>query len=77
VTTRDFLLAVLLGLLAGAFGILLMRGIALCESVLARTKMGSAFVPAERHVVGWLSESFALRRYTDALELRPREVLGD
>jgi CIC family chloride channel protein len=32
---------------------------------------------AERHVVGWLSESFALRRYTDALELRRREVLGD
>jgi CIC family chloride channel protein len=46
VTPRDFLIAALLGLLAGAFGITLMRGIALCESVLARTKMRSAFGPA-------------------------------
>jgi CIC family chloride channel protein len=46
VTTRDILLAAFLGLLAAAFGILLMRGIALCESVLARTKMRSAFGPA-------------------------------
>ncbi|MGE5260013.1 MAG: chloride channel protein, partial [Actinomycetota bacterium] len=32
---------------------------------------------AERHVLGWLSEAFALRRYADALEARRREVLGD
>ena len=46
VTARDIVLAAPVGLLAAAFGILLMRGIAVCEVLLARTKMRSAFGPA-------------------------------
>ena len=46
VTARDIVLAAPVGLLAAAFGILLMRGIAVCEVLLACTKMRSAFGPA-------------------------------
>jgi CIC family chloride channel protein len=43
---RDLVIAAFLGLLAAAFGILLMRGIAVCEWLLVRTKMRPAFGPA-------------------------------
>ena len=32
---------------------------------------------AERHVIGLLTEAHALRRYTDALELSRRDLLGE
>ena len=46
VAARDLLIAVILGLLAAAFGITLMRGIAICESLLVRTKIRPALGPA-------------------------------
>jgi chloride channel protein, CIC family len=32
---------------------------------------------AERRVIGLLTEAHALRRYTDALDLRQRDILGE
>lgn len=46
VAPRDLVIAAILGLLAAVFGIMLMRGIALCESLLVRSKMRPALGPA-------------------------------
>lgn len=43
---RDLVIAAFLGLLAAAFGILLMRGIAVCEWILLRTKLRTVVGPA-------------------------------
>ena len=43
---RDLAIAALLGLLAGLFGIAIMRGVALCEALLARTRLWPPLRPA-------------------------------
>jgi len=46
VTGRDLVLAALLGVLAALFGILIMRGVALCEAGLAKTRLWLPLRPA-------------------------------
>jgi len=46
VTGRDLALAALLGMLAALFGISIMRGVALCETVLAKTRLWLPLRPA-------------------------------
>jgi CIC family chloride channel protein len=46
VAPRDLVIAALLGLLAAGFGIVLMRGIEVCEALLARVRMRPALGPA-------------------------------
>ena len=43
---RDLAIAALLGLLAALFGIAIMRGVALCEALLARTRLWAPLRPA-------------------------------
>ncbi len=43
---RDLAIAALFGLLAGLFGIVIMRGVALCEALLARTRLWTPLRPA-------------------------------
>ena len=43
---RDLAIAALLGVLAALFGIVIMRGVALCESLLAKTKLWPPLRPA-------------------------------
>jgi CIC family chloride channel protein len=43
---RDLAIAALLGILAALFGIVIMRGVALCESFLARTRLWAPLRPA-------------------------------
>ena len=43
---RDLAIAALFGLLAGLFGIAIMRGVALCEALLARTRLWAPLRPA-------------------------------
>jgi chloride channel protein, CIC family len=43
---RDLAIAALFGLLAGLFGIAIMRGVALCEALLARTRLWPPLRPA-------------------------------
>src|SRR3981189_2425912 len=43
---RDLAIAALLGILAALFGIVIMRGVALCESLLARTRLWAPLRPA-------------------------------
>jgi chloride channel protein, CIC family len=43
---RDLAIAALLGILAALFGIVIMRGVALCESLLAKTKLWAPLRPA-------------------------------
>src|SRR6478752_1768503 len=43
---RDLAIAVLLGLLFGLFGIAIMRGVALCENLLAKTRLWAPLRPA-------------------------------
>jgi CIC family chloride channel protein len=43
---RDLAIAALLGLLAGLFGIAIMRGVALCEALLARSRLWPPLRPA-------------------------------
>ena len=45
VAPRDLVVAAVLGLLAAGFGIMLMRGIAICESLLVRMKIRPALGP--------------------------------
>src|ERR1700704_2311591 len=46
VVGRDLAIAALLGILAALFGIVIMRGVALCESFLARTRLWAPLRPA-------------------------------
>ena len=46
VVGRDLAIAALLGVLAALFGILIMRGVALCETGLAKTRLWSPLRPA-------------------------------
>ncbi len=43
---RDLAIAALLGILAALFGIVIMRGVALCESLLAKTRLWAPLRPA-------------------------------
>ena len=43
---RDLAVAALLGVLAALFGILIMRGVALCETGLAKTRLWPPLRPA-------------------------------
>jgi len=43
---RDLAIAALLGILAALFGIVIMRGVALCESLLAKTRLWTPLRPA-------------------------------
>ena len=46
VVGRDLAIAALLGVLAALFGILIMRGVALCETGLAKTRLWPPLRPA-------------------------------